>query len=621
MAIVTGTLALSMVLAAAVPAQAFAPKPKPPRSLSSEIAQQAANNAKQGARNAALPGVSAYATTTLMQQGNIPMVLLSVVGQIGQTTATQFGFDASNSYCQIGQALGSEDLSASIWSTLQGRDCFALNTAAINADASSQLPGFRSTQYVWGGEPDPSHTAAVMQYSGPDGTNPGVSVVFSNTVTFTGNPPTTATNTGAFQLICRQSSGDLISRALTNVIGGPQGAVNTYTAACASNEQVYAFGRTISSTATGTDKPLKITSGTTSFWLQDNGYDPLWFSNLSPLYPAAQSADPDRVIRCTIHGSDGVDYVGNTASFKMSSAVWPGSNCPTLPDGVIGGLMTVQLVGGPQIITLSSQDTTAAYKAAATAYPTCAKGACELTLWDTTGDCGKGVDRCADWFADPNKGTKYSCKYGTYSAPLAECNVLANYYDPAKVAAGNAFADPATGADTGVKTSPATDAVGQNAAPDTADNRGECFPTGWGVFNPLAWVFQPVQCAMNWAFVPRQSKLNESAARVGVAWSRTAPYKVIESINIWTTQLPTVSGCAGPHLAFTWTLALPAQLGGPRSLSYDGHPLSACDDPAATLASVGRVIGALGLYYFAALACVRNISGVVGQRGIGEGTT
>jgi hypothetical protein len=229
---------------------------------------------------------------------------------------------------------------------------------------------------------------------------------------------------------------------------------------------------------------------------------------------------------------------------------------------------------------------------------------------------------CIDWFTDPDKANKYECWFGTHLlASLDECTLYAPSFDPTKQAIGQGLADPTTGLSTGTQTAPGTDAPGQNVSPDTGDQRQGCFPTGWAVFNPLEWVFRPVQCAMNWAFVPRQSELQKDGARVDTAWKTTAPYRVVAAVNVWAGQLPTVSGCAGPHLAFAWTLPLPPILGGPRTVSYDGYPMSACSDPAKTLADIGRVLGALGLYYYATLAVVRNISGIVNQRGIGEGTT
>jgi hypothetical protein len=41
------------------------------------------------------------------------------------------------------------------------------------------------------------------------------------------------------------------------------------------------------------------------------------------------------------------------------------------------------------------------------------------------------------------------------------------------------------------------------------DGQAECWPAGWGWFNPAQWVLKPIKCALLWAFVPDDS-LGES---------------------------------------------------------------------------------------------------------------
>lgn len=40
----------------------------------------------------------------------------------------------------------------------------------------------------------------------------------------------------------------------------------------------------------------------------------------------------------------------------------------------------------------------------------------------------------------------------------------------------------------------------------------ECWPSGWGWFNPAQWVLRPIKCALEWAFVPDGDELGEDFA-------------------------------------------------------------------------------------------------------------
>lgn len=70
----------------------------------------------------------------------------------------------------------------------------------------------------------------------------------------------------------------------------------------------------------------------------------------------------------------------------------------------------------------------------------------------------------------------------------------------------------ATSTTTTSTTTPATTIVPGPSEPpgrdpiDPNDDEGlGCIPSGWNVFNPFAWVYQPVRCVLIWAFVPDTS--------------------------------------------------------------------------------------------------------------------
>jgi len=50
---------------------------------------------------------------------------------------------------------------------------------------------------------------------------------------------------------------------------------------------------------------------------------------------------------------------------------------------------------------------------------------------------------------------------------------------------------------------------GQGAGFPSATGDAECMPTGWGWFNPIEWVLEPIKCAFRWAFIPDEVELDE----------------------------------------------------------------------------------------------------------------
>lgn len=159
-------------------------------------------------------------------------------------------------------------------------------------------------------------------------------------------------------------------------------------------------------------------------------------------------------------------------------------------------------------------------------WPGCLDSQCELSLWQATSGgkidyCGKAALGCPSWYTQvqTNPGT-YECRWGEYVVDLGYCNV---YRQPGRVLPNTGVQfDEATRTWTTTGAGPITDltldpnpelgsafrpwddelpdlAPGGGAANPTG---GECFPEGWGVFNPVEWVYKPVVCALKWAFMP-----------------------------------------------------------------------------------------------------------------------
>lgn len=254
-------------------------------------------------------------------------------------------------------------------------------------------------------------------------------------------------------------------------------------------------------------------------------------------------------------------------------------------------------------------------------YPQCMDGSCLLELKKEIGgtmelDCFAAPEQCADWQTETAAQTAvYRCYYANAVVDLAECNVYGRTFQRQNVQTGTAYSDPATGetVKTGTGTTTTTNPGAQTVSmsspvADPATTR-TCWPTGWGVFNPFEWVYQPVKCAFEWAFVPRESKLSEVRTALRLSVMNSQPAGVVQAVQAWGAAVPSVSGCAGP----TITLDLPSDV------TYTGTPISACSEPASTLAMVSRAAISIVFILFGLFAITRYVGRVFGFTGFGRG--
>lgn len=316
--------------------------------------------------------------------------------------------------------------------------------------------------------------------------------------------------------------------------------------------------------------------------------------------------NPNRQFRCTVVTLQG-NFTRMSDSFTESDPAFKPILCPVVPSGQTITSTKVEEMGGPQPLTVQSAPATPEYAAYRANYPGCDTGACALDLLVNGVTCFTSAVLCADWFSDPNKATTYTCKYGPHPAPLAECNVYAPSFKADAVDRGTAYGDPVTGAapttqptstplDVGVFGGPVKDPTGAR----------QCFPSGWAALNPVEWVFQPVRCAYEWAFIPRQSVVTANALRASGAWARTPVGQLPGIVAVFGAMTPTVSGCSGPLVQF-----------GALGINYSGYPMSACNQPVAGIAATMRAIGAAITIWYAALAIIRYVSGTIAYQRLG----
>lgn len=262
-------------------------------------------------------------------------------------------------------------------------------------------------------------------------------------------------------------------------------------------------------------------------------------------------------------------------------------------------------------------------------YPQCVNGGCRLELRKlvngTEVDCFSDPDQCLSWRSEADQA-EYRCYYGGGQVDLSECNIYGTTFDRRAVQQGQGYANPETGKQP--DWNPSTDAPA-SSRPEVNPGAGtqyanepvtdpdqqprQCFPQGWGVFNPFEWVFQPVKCALEWAFVPRQSVLREQITGVRTSWDDTPPAVISRRVSTLPAvfESTTASGCSGPGVSFT----IPFMK---NEASVDAHPLDACDGAMASLASISKVVVG-GLAILGTLFALTRIAGnVVNAGGLGQ---
>ncbi len=329
------------------------------------------------------------------------------------------------------------------------------------------------------------------------------------------------------------------------------------------------------------------------------------------------SADPLRVLRCVVVAASGT-YTLDSATFRESEGVLPQVRCPDVTGLDVQSIEVreVNLDDGTWL-TLWSETTTPEYQAAQTLAPECSDGTCLLDLRKEGQSCFQAPTECAEWMSDPNRDSTYSCWYGTHAVDLAECYVYGPAFDEGAAVTGNVYGDPDTGEPIGAPSGAGTGTDAQAFGAGVQDPEAErvCLPTGWGVFNPIEWMMKPVQCALEWAFVPRQSVLEDVAGSVTGAWDGTAVMQGLPLVVGVIDDLPqsATSDCRGPAVTFDGG-------GFMEEAGMDGtwYPLDACEQPLSDLAALARWFVPAVMSFFVSLAVLRYSAGIIGFMGIGR---
>jgi hypothetical protein len=95
--------------------------------------------------------------------------------------------------------------------------------------------------------------------------------------------------------------------------------------------------------------------------------------------------------------------------------------------------------------------------------------------------CQAGSTACRGWWTNPQRDAQYQCQANGVVVALAACAVYRDLFEP-----------------TPTLTPTPTDT---NPAPSDPEGNA-CWPKGWGLLNPLEWVYRPLVCAGKFLFAP-----------------------------------------------------------------------------------------------------------------------
>lgn len=369
---------------------------------------------------------------------------------------------------------------------------------------------------------------------------------------------------------------------------------------------------------------------TVTLWRARDGYPNAWTAGVEWGMTSTPTGSIVGVTRVTLQCTDGTTTTPVVQMYPYD--VQPGSPI-SFPEtrcapGWVLESMTVetQKAGQATWTEIATGQNPAEVVAVPTNYPACVSdvGAetCYLRLYDGGEWCGPGGVACPFWVEQETAAPgRFTCRYGPYSVDLQDCSayrkpsagVLPNRTtegDPVPITAPapspaeiQPVKDPVTGT-----TFPDWLAVtNPTGTPSAQPRTAECFPSGWGILNPVEWVLKPVQCALEWAFIPRDTFVQSQTAAVNLAVSGSV-IGVISAIPpaFSAAFLVGTELCSGPpmHLAF--------DLGQGEGMDETFYPLSACDAPMSGYAVLFRGLSSAAVGLVALFAVWRMVAGMVG---------
>lgn len=305
-------------------------------------------------------------------------------------------------------------------------------------------------------------------------------------------------------------------------------------------------------------------------------------------------------LACKVTLDDGTVIEAKGALFSKESGQVSMPSCPGVPKGKTATDVEVTDKHGN---TLTDQPTTPEYQDWATEYPECGTGACKLDLIQKPkASCFDLEYQCAEWFEDPDKANKYQCRYGVKNVELEECAVYAGLFKPGRVDTGSPYTDPESGIWSGGKNTPGEDSAAMSRVVQNPETPRGCDGTsGNGGFDPIRFIMRPIQCALEWAFVPRPAVVEAELAGGQHAWDGKPPKVIADAVSGFTVA-PSASGCSrSVTLLASTDFATSAQL-------FNFCPGS----PARPLADFSRLATTAAMVVLVVVVVRRQIAAMIG---------
>ena len=202
------------------------------------------------------------------------------------------------------------------------------------------------------------------------------------------------------------------------------------------------------------------------------------------------------------------------------------------------------------------------------------------STWETCVPATAGP--CTDWWENTARDVVFRCGWGGDYFSASQCEILKDWYN---------HDDPETEADVPIvnpnEPSPETESplpdpenpsapqpgviTGPGTAPSARPSEGwlsriifewstgsapgmqnACWPTGWGLLNPLQWIMRPIMCALTFLFVPTETVQMRLEEFWTEATTTTKLGLLTDSADLLTgIPTPSVGGACGWGIAST----------------------------------------------------------------------
>lgn len=321
------------------------------------------------------------------------------------------------------------------------------------------------------------------------------------------------------------------------------------------------------------------------------------------------ASDPNRRLDCKVTYTDGTSSTVAGAIYKETEGAVEPPTCPATPANKVPSdvAITENFPGtATPPNTVYNEPTTPESQDFQENYPECGNGTCLLDLvkiipGSGVVSCFDLTDGCPGWFEDPAKADTYKCIYGSEVVALAECNLYSGLFTPQRVEIGSPYSDPATGTWSGGQTAPKSGQEAMGATirdPDLGPR--SCDFSGLG-FDPVGWVLKPIQCGLEWAFVPRASRVELTFAGTANAWEGKPPQVIAAAVETVAVAAP-ASGCSVGVTLF----------------GVNADIVNVCSGPMAALPVVSRLVISAFMVVMVFNLVRRQIAGMVGYN-LGQG--